>query len=157
MYKGFYKVFSIEFEYVLVSIGIWRSKMQLYLSTRNGASKANIWDRQIPINTGNYSNTMQYACFESFPFRRRLLFSSAKPHDLDGMDFRCQCTKRKLHSISGVLTLLNLKIFFYIFSKRQIKNVSIQLFHLYQKLQCTDNYFFKIRFVLFLYLLLSAS
>jgi hypothetical protein len=28
---------------------------------------------------------------------------------------------------------------------------------LYQTLQCTDNYFFKIRFVLFLYLLLPAS
>jgi hypothetical protein len=33
--------------------------MQVYLSTRNGASKTNTWDRQIPINTGNYSNTMQ--------------------------------------------------------------------------------------------------
>jgi hypothetical protein len=29
-------------------------------------------------------------------------------------------------------------------------------FLLYQRLQCTDNYFFKIKFVLFLYLLLSA-
>ena len=28
---------------------------------------------------------------------------------------------------------------------------------MYQRLQCTDNYFFKIKFVLFLYLLLSAS
>jgi len=44
--------------------------------------------------------------------------------------------------------------FFYIFCKRQI---SIKLFYLYQRLQCTDNYFFKIKFVLFLYLLLSAS
>ena len=47
-----------------------------------------------------------------------------------------------------------LKEFVYIFCKRQI---SIKLFYLYQKLQCTDNYFFKIKFVLFLYLLLSAS
>ena len=44
------------------------------------------------------------------------LFLSAKPRDFDGIDFRCQCTKRKLHSISDVLTLLNLKIFFFTFS-----------------------------------------
>jgi hypothetical protein len=37
--------------------------------------------------------------------------------------------------------------------KRQI---SIKLFYLYQKLQCRDNYFFKIKFGFFLYLLLSA-
>ena len=41
-----------------------------------------------------------------------------------------------------------------IFCERQI---SIKLFYLYQRLQCTDNYFFKIKFVLFLYLLPSAS
>ena len=40
-----------------------------------------------------------------------------------------------------------------IFCKIQI---SIKLFYLYQRLQCTDNYFFQIKFVLFLYLLLSA-
>ena len=40
-----------------------------------------------------------------------------------------------------------------IFCKIQI---SIELFYLYQRLQCTDNYFFQIKFVLFLYLLLSA-
>ena len=34
--------------------------------------------------------------------------------------------------------------------------ISIKLFYLYQRLRCTDNYFFKIKFVLFLYLLLSA-
>jgi hypothetical protein len=37
------------------------------------------------------------------------------------------------------------------------RQISIKLFYLYQRLQCTDNYFFKIKFVLFLYLLLSAS
>jgi len=41
-----------------------------------------------------------------------------------------------------------------IFCKRQI---SIKLFYLYQGLQCRDNYFFKIKFVFFLYLMLSAS
>ena len=45
---------------------------------------------------------------------------------------------------------INLNIYF----KTQI---SIKLFYLYQRLQCTDNYFFKIEFVFFLYLLLSAS
>ena len=70
------------------------------------------------------------------------------------LDLRCQCTQRKLQSISGVLTLLNLKIFFYIFCKWQI---SVKLFYLYQRLQYTDNYFFKIKFALFLYLLLSTS
>jgi hypothetical protein len=43
---------------------------------------------------------------------------------------------------------------FYIFYKRQI---SIKLFYLYQRLQCTDHYLFKIKFVFFVYLLLSAS
>jgi hypothetical protein len=36
-----------------------------------------------------------------------------------------------------------------IFCKRQI---SIKLFYLYQRLQCRDKYFFKIKFVFFLYL-----
>ena len=27
----------------------------------------------------------QYACFESFPFSQNVLFSSAKPRDIDGM------------------------------------------------------------------------
>ena len=39
-----------------------------------------------------------------------------------------------------------LKEFFYIFCKRQI---SIKLFYLYQRLQCTDDYFFKIKSVYF--------
>ena len=47
-------------------------------------------------------------------------------------------------------TYKNLKIF----CKRQIL---IKLFYLYQRLQCRDNYFFKIKFVFFLYLRLSAS
>ena len=62
------------------------------------------------------------------------------------LNFRCQCTQQKLQSICAVLTFdpqLN------IFCKRQI---SIKLFYLYQSLQCRDNYFFKIKFVFFLYL-----
>ena len=70
------------------------------------------------------------------------------------MNFRCQCTQQKLQSICAVLTFdpQHKKIF--IFCKRQI---SIKLFYLYQRLQCRDKYFFKIKFVFFLYLRLSAS
>ena len=71
------------------------------------------------------------------------------------MNFRCQCTQQKLQSICAVLTFdPQLKKIFNIFCKRQI---SIKLFYLYQKLQCRDKYFFKIKFAFFLYLRLSAS
>jgi hypothetical protein len=71
------------------------------------------------------------------------------------LDFQCQCTQQKLQSICAVLTfdpqLKNILTF-------SVKdNISIRLFYLYQRLQCRDNYFFKINFVFFLYLLLSAS
>jgi hypothetical protein len=91
---------------------------------------------------------------ESFPFRQKLLFSSAKPRDFDGMLSTGVPVSMYTTKTPIVLTLLNLKIFFYIFCKRQI---SMKLFYLYQRFQCTDNYFFKIKFVLFLYLLPSAS
>jgi hypothetical protein len=41
------------------------------------------------------------------------------------------------------------------FDPQDKKNV--KLFYLYQRLECRDNYFFKIKFVFFFYLLLSAS
>jgi hypothetical protein len=71
------------------------------------------------------------------------------------LDFRCQCTQQihVLQSTCAVLTFdpqNNLNIF----CKRQI---SIKLFYLYQRHQCRDNYFFKIKFVFFLYMRLSAS
>ena len=47
-------------------------------------------------------------------------------------------------------TLKNLNIFCEI-------QISITLFYLYQRLQCRENYFFKIKFVFFLFMLLSAS
>jgi hypothetical protein len=37
------------------------------------------------------------------------------------------------------------------------RQISIKLFYLYHRLQCRNNYFFKIKFVFFLYLRLSAS
>ena len=67
------------------------------------------------------------------------------------LNFRCQCTQQKLQSICTVLTFdPQLKKNLNIFCKRQIQ-VSIKLFYLYQRLQCRDKYFFKIKFVFFLY------
>jgi hypothetical protein len=71
--------------------------------------------------------------------------------ECSALDFRCQCTQQKLQPICAVLSFdPQLKEQIY---KRQI---SIKLFYLYQKLQCRDNYLFKIKFGFFLYLLLSA-
>ena len=71
------------------------------------------------------------------------------------LNLRCQCTQQKLKLICAVLTFApQLKQNLNIFCKRQI---SIKLFYLYQRLQCRDKYFFKIKFVFFLYLRLSAS
>jgi hypothetical protein len=71
--------------------------------------------------------------------------------ELLALNFRCQCTQQKLQSICAILTF-----------DPQLKkiltfSVSIKLFYLYQRLQCRDKYFFKIKFVFFLYLRLSAS
>ena len=75
--------------------------------------------------------------------------------ELLALNFRCQCTQQKLQSICAVLTFdPQLKENLNIFCKRQI---SIKLFYLYQSIQCKDKYFFKIKFVFFLYLRLSAS
>jgi hypothetical protein len=75
--------------------------------------------------------------------------------ECSALNFRCQCTQQKLQSICTVLTFgPQLKKNPNIFCKRQI---SIKLFYLYQRLQCRDNYVFKIKFVCFLYLWLSAS
>jgi hypothetical protein len=88
---------------------------------------------------------------------KNFLFSSAKPRDFDGMlgtglPVSMYTTKTPIDKCH--FNVAQLKDFFYIFCKRQI---SIKLFYLHQRLQCTENYFFKIKFVLFLYLLLSAS
>ena len=77
--------------------------------------------------------------------------------ELLALNFRCQCTQQKLQSRYAVLTFdPQLKKNLNIFCKRQIQ-VSIKLFYLYQRLQCRDKYFFKIKFVFFLYLRLSES
>ena len=75
--------------------------------------------------------------------------------ECSALNFWCQCTQQKLQTICTVLPFDHqLKKNLNIFCKRQI---SIKLFYLYQRLQCRDNYFFKIIFVFFLYLRLSAS
>jgi hypothetical protein len=87
-----------------------------------------------------------------------LLFSSARSRDFDGLigielPVSMYTTKPPIDLCRFSVrssTLKNLNIF----CKRQI---SIKLFYLYQRLQCRDNYFFKIKFVFFLYLRLSAS
>ena len=99
---------------------------------------------------------IRYGCFESFPFRQNFVISSARSRDFDGMySTSGVSTWQKLQSICAVLTFdLQLKKIFNIFCKRQIL---IKLFYLYQRLEYRENYFFKIKFVFFLNLLLSAS
>ena len=85
-----------------------------------------------------------------------LLFSSARSRDFDGLigielPVSMYTTKTpidlcRFNFRSSTLTILS------IFCKRHI---SIKLFYLYQRLQCRYNYFFKIKFVFFLYLLLQ--
>ena len=87
-----------------------------------------------------------------------LLFSSARSRDFDGLigielPVSMYTTKTPIDLCRFNVrssTLKNLNIF----CKRQI---SIKLYYLYQRLQCRYNYFFKIKFVFFLYLLLSVS
>ena len=75
--------------------------------------------------------------------------------ECSAFDFRCQCTQQKLQSICAILTFdPQLQKHLNIFCKRRI---SIKLFYLYQRLQYRDNYSFRIKFVFFLYLRMSAS
>ena len=86
------------------------------------------------------------------------LFSSARSRDFDGLigtelPVSMYTTETPIDMCRFNVrssTLKNLNIF----CKRQI---SIKLFYLYQRFQCRDKYFFKIKFVFFLYLRLSAS
>ena len=73
--------------------------------------------------------------------------------ECSALNCRCQCTQQKLQLMCAVLTFDPQYIFFSIFCKGQI---SIKLFYLYQT-SMQRHYFFEIKFVFFLYLLLSAS
>jgi hypothetical protein len=87
---------------------------------------------------------------------KNCLFSSANPHDFDGMlgtELPVSMYTAKTPIDKCRFNVTQLKEFF-TFS---VKDISIKLFYLYQRLQYTDNYFCKIKFVLFHYLLLSAS
>jgi hypothetical protein len=115
----------------------------------------------------NFCRSVLIACaiFESntvvsnhFHSVKILLFSSAKPRDFDGLigielpvsmyTTQTPIDLCRFNVRSSTLNNLN------IFCKRQI---SIKLFYLHQRLQCWDNYVFKIKFVCFHYLLLSVS
>jgi hypothetical protein len=99
---------------------------------------------------------VQYGCFESFPFRQNFVifvrqitwFRWNSWHWTSGFNVHNKNSNRYVNVRSSTLKNLN------IFGKRQI---SIKLFYLYQRFQCRDKYFFKIKFVFFLYLRLSAS
>jgi hypothetical protein len=73
------------------------------------------------------------------------------------LDFQCQCTQQKLQSISAVLSFDPQLKNILTFSVKDRYQLKLKLFYLYQRLQCRDNYFFKIKFIFFLYLRLSAS
>jgi len=72
---------------------------------------------------------------------KSLLFSSARPRDFDGMlgtEFPVSMYSMKTPIDMGHFNVPRL--------------ISIKLFYLYQRLQCTDNYFFEIKFVFLIYL-----
>ena len=73
---------------------------------------------------------------------------------IQALDFRCQCTQQKHQSICAVLTFNPQLKKILTFS---VEDISIKLFYLYQRHEYRENYFFKIKFVFFLYLLLSVS
>ena len=87
-----------------------------------------------------------------------LLFSPARSRDFDGLigiepPVSMNTTKTPIDMCRFNVrfsTLKNLNIFCK-------KHISIKLFYLYQRLQCRDKYFFKIKIVFFLYLRPSAS
>jgi hypothetical protein len=102
-----------------------------------------------------YSNTVVSNHFHSVKI---LLFSYARSRDFDGiigieLPVSMYTTKTPI-DMCRFNVQPQLKKNLNIFCKRQM---SIKLFYLYQRLQCRDKYFFKIKFVFFLYLRLSAS
>ena len=89
---------------------------------------------------------------------KKKLFSSARSRNFDGL-IGIELPVSMYTTTTPIdMRRFNVRsstyFFFNIFCKRRI---SIKLFYLYQRLQCRDKYFFKIKFVFFLYLRLSAS
>ena len=99
---------------------------------------------------------MQYTCFESFPFRQKFFnfvyqttwFWWNVRHWTSGVNVHNKNSNRYV----AFLNVPQLKEFLTFSVKDRY-----QLNYLYQRLQCTDNYFLKIKFVFLLYLLPSAS
>ena len=88
---------------------------------------------------------------------KNFLFSSAKPHDFDrmlvtGLPVSMYTTKTPIDKCRFNVTQLK-EIFTFSVKDRYQLNYFICV----TRRQCTYNYFFKIKIVLFLYLLLSAS
>ena len=117
----------------------------------------------------------QYGCFESFPFCQNV---RTPDHGIlmecTALDFRCQCTQQKLQSICAVLTFdpqlknilafsvkhryqLNYFICIKDFNAETITSLKLNLFSFF--ICCCHHHERKtiIKFVFFLYLLLSAS
>ena len=58
----------------------------LYITILRGQLKLSIFKIQYKvIKAAPTQHTRQYGCFESFAFAKRLLYSSARPRDFDGM------------------------------------------------------------------------
>ena len=127
------------------------------MSTADLTALDSQWKYALHYNTivSNHVNTVVSNHFHSVNF---FLFSSARSCDFDGLigielPVSMYTTKTPIDMCCFNVrysTLKNLNIF----CKREI---SIKLFYLYQRLQCRDKYFFRIKFVFFLYLRLSAS
>ena len=105
-----------------------------------------------PEVTGRQQLQNQICLFRIISFPSKVfLFSSARPRDFDGMldtglPVSMYTTKTPIDMWR--FNVPQLKEFF-AFS---VKDISIKLFYLYQRLQCTDYYFFKLRlFSLFIY------
>ena len=97
-----------------------------------------------------YTNTLVWNHFHSV---KSFLFLSARPHNFDGMlgtelPLSMYTTKNPINMWHFNIPQLKEFLAF------SVKDISIKLFYLYQRLQCTDKYFFKIKCVFFLYLLL---
>ena len=107
-----------------------------------------------------HRNTISIRLFRIISIPSKFCYFRPPDHvismELLALNFRCQCTKQKLQSICAVLTFdpqLKKILTFSVKNRYQlnyficIKDFNAQVY----------NYYFKIKFVLFHYLLLSAS
>ena len=95
------------------------------------------------MNWKYYMILMQYGCFESFPFRQKKIIFVRQITWFRWISWYWTSGVNVHNKNVRSSTSKNLNIF----CKRQISN---KLFYLYQRLQCRDKYFFKIKFVFFI-------